>query len=106
MLKIGFLAEDEDACPWLFNAFDFAEGWCALENRSEVALGMGVHLKQINQHLTLLSGRVASPAPISRAQLYTTLLVIWGLFSTHYPLPPILQRVRESCLPPLVRGPY
>ena len=55
---MGFLTEDEDDSPWLFDPFDFAEGWCALENRSEVALGMAV-LKQINQHLTLLSGRVS-----------------------------------------------
>ena len=53
---MGFLTEDEDGCPWLFDAFDFAGGWCALENRSEVALGMAV-FEQINQHLTLMSGR-------------------------------------------------
>ena len=71
---MGFRTEDEDDSPWLLDAFDFAEGWCALENRSEVALGMAV-LKQINQHLTLLSGRVAR------------LLEKWGTFFPDFPPP-------------------
>ncbi len=40
VLKMGFLTEYEDDSSPFFDTFDFAEGWCALENRSDVALGM------------------------------------------------------------------
>jgi hypothetical protein len=53
-----------------------------------VALGMAV-LEQINQHLTLMSGRVAPGTTVY------DLAGNLGSFS-YYPLPPILQCVRES----------
>jgi hypothetical protein len=45
---MGFLTEDEDDSPRFLDAFDFAEGWCARENRSDVALGMAASSKLIN----------------------------------------------------------